>query len=218
MDEGAIRIEHKGITDYSLMWQEMKHYTEHRDDQSPDVCWLTQHPAVYTLGLNIKSENRPAVGEHHSGDLIPCVETDRGGQITYHGLGQFIVYVLVDLRRRHLAVKEMVAALERGTLGFLADVGIAAHLKNGAPGVYVEGAKIASLGLKIRRGCTYHGLSLNAEMDLTPFHHIHPCGYEGLHVTQLSECGIEQANRLELHEALAVRLIQSVDTAAKRKI
>ena len=215
MRVGEIQIEHRGVTDYTSTWHAMKLYTEQRGAHTPDVCWLTQHPAVYTLGLNIKPENRPFNYENQSSDHIPCVETDRGGQITYHGLGQFIVYFLVDLRRRHLAVKEMVAALEQGTLNFLSELGIQGHLNPGAPGVYVDQAKIASLGLKIRRGCSYHGLSLNADMDLSPFDCIHPCGYEGLRVTQLRDWGISFPNTSELHELLAKTLIQSIDKIHK---
>lgn len=213
--EDGIIIQHRGITDYVSEWEAMKAYTNQRGDDAPDLCWLTQHSSVYTLGLNIKPENRPFLASSWYGGEIPCVETDRGGQVTYHGLGQFIVYFMVDLRRRRLAVKEMVAALERGTLNFLTHLKINAHLNTGAPGVYVDGAKIASLGLKIRRGCTYHGLSLNADMDLTPFQFIHPCGYQGLRVTQLNDLGIDCSNSMVLHEQLARYVLDEIMAASK---
>jgi len=194
-----------GQTDYTPMWQAMREFTDHRDAETRDECWLTQHAPVYTLGLNIRPENLPL------NDSIPVVETDRGGQITYHGPGQFIVYILLDLRRRRLAVKELVSRFEQGTITFLSHLGIEAHLNPGAPGVYVNGAKIASLGLKIRRGCTYHGLSLNADMDLTPFEWIRPCGYEGLRVTQLHDHGVNQLSMPILHQQLAKTLLDTID-------
>jgi len=201
----SIRIIDKGLCDYQDTWGAMRAFTDTRTDATEDVCWCVQHPPVYTLGLNIQRENRPV---NQLAQAIPIVETDRGGQITYHGPGQLIVYFLLDLRRRRLAVKELVARLEQGVLAFLDQYGVKGHLVSGAPGVYVNDEKIASLGLKIRRGCTYHGVSLNADMDLTPFSFIHPCGYEGLKVTQLKELGICVDPLSAIHIQFSETLIQ----------
>jgi lipoyl(octanoyl) transferase len=214
MKRNSMKMEQHGLTDYQTEWNAMRAYTDSRTVESPDVFWLTQHYPVYTLGLNIKPENHPwqaswPLKNTSVASPIPVVQTDRGGQVTYHGPGQCIVYCLVDLKRQTFGIKEFVARLERGTLLFLEQCGIQGHLVPGAPGVYVEGAKIAALGLKVRRGCTYHGLSLNVEMDLSPFSAIHPCGYKGLNVTQLRDHGVlasMEALHSQLAECLAERL------------
>ncbi len=198
-------IINKGLCDYHETWSAMRAFTENRTENTQDECWCVQHYPVYTLGLNIQHANRPL---NSLAEAIPVVETDRGGQITYHGPGQLIIYFLLDLRRRRLAVKELVARLEQGVLAFLSGYGVKGHLVPGAPGVYVNHEKIASLGLKIRRGCTYHGVSLNADMDLTPFSFIHPCGYEGLKVTQLKDLGINVEQLSALHTQFSETLIQ----------
>ena len=163
----------------------MQEFTEQRDDSSNDELWLVEHPPVFTVGLNGKPEHLLAPGE------IPVVHTDRGGQVTYHGPGQIVVYLLLDLKRRHLGVRQLVNIIEQAVIALLAQYGIAARSRRDAPGVYVDGAKIAALGLRVRHGCSYHGLSFNVEMDLTPFQRINPCGYAGLEVTDLRALNID---------------------------
>lgn len=170
--------------DFEPTWRAMQTFTAQRTADTADEIWLCQHPPVFTQGLAGKPE-------HLLRDIgIPVVKIDRGGQITYHGPGQLVAYLLLDLKRRKLGVKALVQRIEAALIALLGEYGIAAERRAGAPGVYVDGAKIAALGLKIKNGCSYHGLSLNVAMDLAPFSAINPCGYEGLAVTQLSElCG-----------------------------
>jgi len=174
-----------GLEDYDTVWQRMRGFTAGRDADSKDEIWLLQHPPVYTLGLAGRDEHGPRT---HNG--IPLVRTDRGGQITYHGPGQWIAYTLLDLRRRKLGIRPLVRKLENAVIALLAGYGISACGRADAPGVYVGDAKIAALGLRVRNGCCYHGLSLNVDMDLTPFQVIDPCGYAGLRTTQLRDLGI----------------------------
>ncbi len=162
----------------------MRRFTEQRDGNTADELWLVQHPPVFTLGLNGKPEHLLAPGE------IPVVAADRGGQVTYHGPGQLVVYVLLDIRRRSLGVRRLVSILEHAVIRLAAGHDILAYPRPDAPGVYVDGAKLASIGLRVRRGCSYHGLSLNVDMDLEPFARINPCGYQGLAVTQLRQLGV----------------------------
>jgi len=162
----------------------MQAFTAARDEATPDELWLLEHPPVYTLGQAGKREHLIAATS------IPVVPIDRGGQITYHGPGQLVAYVLVDLRRRGYGIRELVTRMEQAVIDLLAQHGVAAARLPGAPGVYVEGAKIAALGLRVRHGCTYHGLALNIDMDLTPFSAINPCGYAGMRVTQCRDLGI----------------------------
>lgn len=162
----------------------MQAFTDSRDTSTPDEIWVVEHPPVYTLGLNGKREHILNVTD------IPIVKCDRGGQVTYHGPGQLVVYFLLDLRRRNLGVKTLVHLLEQAVIDLLNQYNISAQRKDKAPGVYVNGEKIAALGLRVRKGCSYHGLSLNVDMNLTPFSHINPCGYEGLITTQLKALGI----------------------------
>ena len=169
-----------GLVEYEPTWHAMQAFTAQRDSATPDELWLCEHPPVFTLGL----AGRP---EHLLKDIgIPVVKIDRGGQITYHGPGQLVAYLLLDLKRRGLTVKTLVHRMEQAVIDLLADYGIAAERLSGAPGVYVDGAKIAALGLKIKNGCCYHGLAINVAMDLAPFAAINPCGYAGMAVTQLS--------------------------------
>ncbi len=189
-------IRNLGLRDYEPVWRAMQAFTETRTADQRDEIWLVEHPPVYTLGLNGKREHLLAPGD------IPIVNCDRGGQVTYHGPGQLVAYVLLDLRRRSLGVRRLVTVLEQSVVALLAELGIESAARPEAPGVYVGGRKIASLGLRVRRGCSYHGLSLNVDMDLTPFAGINPCGYQGLEVTQLSDLGVELDT-----EALAPRLI-----------
>jgi lipoyl(octanoyl) transferase len=181
----AIAIRELGRTDYSATWRAMQAFTAARDAHTPDEIWLTEHAPVYTLGLAGRREHL----KRDNG--IPVVHVDRGGQVTYHGPGQLVAYTLIDLRRSRLSIRDMVRRLEASVVNWLASLGIAAHGKPSAPGVYVATSagesKIAALGLKVRGGCTYHGLAVNVAMDLAPFADIDPCGYPGLAVTQLAD-------------------------------
>lgn len=172
-----------GVVDYEVAWRDMERFVGQRDEATPDELWLLEHPPVYTRGLNCSMDPL-----RHSN--IPVVQTDRGGQITYHGPGQLIVYTLVDIRRRRLGVRGLVNLLEQSVIDLLAGYGAIGERRERAPGVFVDGRKIAALGIRIRRGCSYHGLSLNVDMDLAPFADIDPCGFEGLEVTQLVDLGI----------------------------
>jgi lipoyl(octanoyl) transferase len=173
-------IRRLATADYSRTWRDMQAFTAARGEETDDEIWLCEHPPVFTQGLAGKPE-------HLLRDIgIPVVKIDRGGQITYHGPGQLVAYLLLDLKRRNLGVKGLVHRIEAAIIALLGEYGIEAVRRPGAPGVYVNDAKIAALGLKIKNGCCYHGLSLNIDMDLSPFSAINPCGYEGLAVTQLS--------------------------------
>ena len=177
----VLEVKSLGLQPYAQTWQAMQNYTDERNAASPDQLWLLQHPPVFTLGQAGKPEHLLNPGE------IPVVKSDRGGQVTYHGPGQLIAYLLLDLRRARLGVRGLVTRLEESVIALLAERGITAAARREAPGVYIETSKVASLGLRVRRGCSYHGLSLNVDMDLEPFSRINPCGYPGLHVTQLAD-------------------------------
>lgn len=178
MQQSTLIVRHLGVRPYLDTWQAMQRFTDERDGDTPDEIWLLEHEPVYTQGQAGKAEHLL----HQS--AIPVVQSDRGGQITYHGPGQLIAYLLIDIRRKGLGVRELVTHLERAVITMLEHCHIQANSKPDAPGVYVQGDKIASLGLRIRRGCSFHGLALNVNMDLTPFTHINPCGYAGLAMTQ----------------------------------
>jgi lipoyl(octanoyl) transferase len=184
MPPSSIFIRYLGLVPYEQTYQEMQQFTDTRKADTPDELWVLQHPPVYTLGQAGKREHLLNTGE------IPIYFIDRGGQVTYHGPGQLVVYVLINIKRRNWGVKKLVQALEQAVINFLASQKIIANKHDNAPGVYVKGRKIASLGLRIRRGCSYHGLSFNISMDLTPFYGINPCGYAGLEMTQLRDFGI----------------------------
>ena len=173
-----------GTVPYDETWQRMKAFTQGRDVTTYDELWFLEHPAVYTLGQVGKPEHIIAPGD------IPVVKSDRGGQVTYHGPGQLVVYLLIDVKRLGVGIRTLVTGIERSVIDFLAKRGILAMARKDAPGVYVEGRKIAALGLRIRKGCSYHGLSLNVDMDLVPFAGIDPCGYKGLEVIDLKTLGI----------------------------
>ena len=179
--QGTLHVKQLGTRSYTDTWQAMRDYTDRRNPDSQDQLWLLQHPPVFTLGQAGKPEHLLDPGP------IPVVKTDRGGQVTYHGPGQLVAYLLLDLRRAGLGVRGLVSLLEQSVIRLLADLGIEAVARRDAPGVYVDDAKIAAIGLRVRRGCSFHGLSLNLDMDLSPFERINPCGYPGLRVTQLSE-------------------------------
>ena len=172
-----------GMCDYAAVWADMRAYTDARSTASADELWLVQHPAVFTLGQAGKREHVLDAGS------IPVIETDRGGQVTYHGPGQAVLYCLLDLRRLRIGVKSIVASLEDAVIKVLAEHEIEAQRRGGAPGVYVGETKIAALGLRVRNGCTYHGVALNVDPDLEPFSRINPCGYAGLQVTSMAEQG-----------------------------
>jgi lipoyl(octanoyl) transferase len=195
-----VRLRRLGHVEYEPTWRAMQKFTGDRATDTADEIWLLEHPPVYTLGVAGRTEHLPRVANG-----IPVVRTDRGGQITYHGPGQIVIYTLLDLRRRGLAVRPLVRLLELSVMDLLAEFGIAAAARVEAPGVYVADAKIAALGLRIRNGCCYHGLAFNADMDLTPFRAIDPCGYSGLAVTQARELGITDAPEL-----LGEKLVRSV--------
>ncbi len=174
-----------GLVPYVPAWEDMRAYTQQRSAQTPDELWLLEHPPVYTVGIAGKPEHWPRIDNG-----IPVVRTDRGGQITYHGPGQLVAYLLLDLRRRGLTIRPLVRLMEQAVINLLAGYGIAAQGRADAPGVYVGAAKIAALGLRVKNGCCYHGLALNVDIDLSPFHAINPCGYAGLEVTRTQDLGI----------------------------
>lgn len=174
-------IRQLSLKDYETVWQAMKHFTDNRDENTQDELWLVEHPRVYTQGQAGKEEHLLMPGD------IPVVKADRGGQITYHGPGQQVMYFLINLRRRKMGVRELVTLIENGIIATLAEVGIKACAKADAPGVYVDEKKIASLGLRVRKGCSFHGLALNVNMDMEPFLRINPCGYAGLEMVQSAD-------------------------------
>ena len=177
----ALQIRHLGLQPYESVWQDMQRFTEQRDKSTNDEIWIVQHPPVFTLGKSGKTEHLLSTGD------IPVVQVDRGGQVTYHGPGQLVAYVLLDLNRLKLGVRELVTRLENCVISLLSEYDIKAESKKEAPGVYVDGKKIAALGLRVRRGYCFHGLALNVDMNMEPFSRINPCGYEGLEVTQLAD-------------------------------
>jgi len=173
-----------GLAPYEPTWRAMQKFTDDRRDETPDELWFVEHPPVFTLGLNASREHLLAPGD------IPVVQIDRGGQVTYHGPGQLMIYPLLNLRRLKLGVRELVMALENAVIGYAAGLGIAAAGSRKAPGVYVDGAKLASVGLRIRRGACYHGMALNVSLDPRPFERINVCGYKDLRVTRLADLGV----------------------------
>ena len=192
-----------GRAEYAPTWSAMQELTQARDANTPDEIWFLEHPPVFTLGMNAAREHVLAPGD------IPLVQIDRGGQVTYHGPGQLVVYPLLDVRRLGLGVRQLVVALETAIIAMVAQWNIRAVGRRDAPGIYVDGRKLASIGLRIRRGCSYHGLAFNIAMDLEPFRRINPCGYQGLEVTDLRTLGVE----LKLHAAaqlLAPQLLEAL--------
>ena len=175
-----LQLKELGLVDYAPTLEAMKTFTDQREADTPDELWLLQHPRVFTQGQAGKAEHVLAPGD------IPVIQVDRGGQVTYHGPGQWVVYLLIDIRRHNLGVRDLVTLIEQSLVQLLAEYGIEAAADPKAPGVYVAGNKIASLGLRVRRGCSYHGLALNVDMDLEPFQRINPCGYAGLQVTSMA--------------------------------
>lgn len=198
----VLKLRRLGLSDYEPVWRAMQVFTDSRDENTVDELWLVQHPPVFTQGQAGKAEHVLAPGD------IPVVQVDRGGQVTYHGPGQIVAYPLVDIRRRGIGVKDFVHRIEAAIIAVLAVHGVQGERIAGAPGIYVEGEKIASLGLRVRRGCTFHGLAFNIDMDLEPFQRINPCGFAGLKVTQLSELAVVDPEAVEryLVECLAAQL------------
>lgn len=172
-----------GLTSYEPVWRAMQSFTDERDEETADEIWFCEHEPVFTLGLNARKEHLLAPGD------IPVVQIDRGGQVTYHGPGQLMIYPLIDLRRAKLGVRDLVTALERCIVDLAAEYGIEAAPRKDAPGVYVAGTKLASVGLRIRRGASFHGMALNVDVDLEPFSRINPCGYANLQMTDLKRLG-----------------------------
>ena len=201
-DAEPIEIQRLGLVEYEPTWQAMKAYTASRTAESRDQIWLLQHNPVYTLGVAGRAAHLP-----RDRDDVPVVRIDRGGQITYHGPGQVIAYLLLDMKRRGLSVRPLVRAMETAVINLLADFGVDAEGRVEAPGVYVSGAKVAALGLRVTRGCCYHGIALNVNMDLSPFHAIDPCGYPGLAVTQLKDLGVKD-DQDAVAEKLAAHLLR----------
>jgi lipoyl(octanoyl) transferase len=174
-------IRRMGLVEYEPTWRAMQRFTDERGPDTPDEIWLLEHPPVFTLGMNASAAHVLAPGE------IPVVQIDRGGQVTYHGPGQLVVYPLIDLRRSGLGIRDLVTALERSVIELAAQFGVTAEARRSAPGVYVDGRKLGSVGIRVRRGASYHGLAVNVNLDLEPFGRINPCGYEGLQMTQLAD-------------------------------
>ncbi len=193
-----------GLVEYGPTWRAMQAFSANRDAATPDELWLVEHAPVYTLGLAGKTKHLLRETD------IPVVKTDRGGQITYHGPGQVVVYVLLDMTRRNLKVRELVRRIEQAAIDLLAEQDVTAARLSGAPGVYVDGAKIAALGLRVKGGCCYHGIALNVAMDLAPYAAINPCGYAGLRVTQLRDLGVDLDMR-KAGDALLAHLVRELN-------
>ena len=184
-----LTIRNLGLQDYDITWQAMQRFTHERTRDTNDELWIVEHPSIYTLGLNGKREHLLTIGN------IPVINSDRGGQVTYHGPGQIIIYVLLDIKRLNLGIHQLVKILEQSMISVLAQHDISGLSRIDAPGVYVNDQKIGSIGLRIKKNCSYHGLSLNNNMDLRPFDHINTCGYSGLEVTQLSDLGVTVSSK-----------------------
>ena len=202
MDQPLV-VKNLGEKPYAETWQAMKSFTDSRDECAADEFWFVQHPPVYTLGQAGKVEHLLRPGD------IPIVHSDRGGQVTYHGPGQLVCYLLLDIRRLQLGVRDLVTAIEQSIVQLISSYGVAAEAKPEAPGVYVDGRKLAALGLRIRKGRSYHGLSLNVDMDLGPFSNINPCGIEGLEVVDMKRLGIDRP-MAKIMEELTDILVQQI--------
>ena len=193
-----------GRQDYQSVWQSMTDFTNQRTSETQDELWLVEHAPVFTQGQAGKPEHLLMPGD------IPVVQTDRGGQVTYHGPGQLVAYPLLDLRRLKMGVRDLVTAIEQTIVATLESYGIAAYPKPDAPGVYVDGNKIASLGLRVRRGCSFHGLALNVDMDLRPFQRINPCGYQGLAMTQMRDLLSESPPLAQVQDQLVTQFARKL--------
>jgi lipoyl(octanoyl) transferase len=200
-ESDLIVVRDLGLHDYEPLWRGMQRFTESRSPQTPDEIWFTEHPPVFTLGLNASRDHLLTPGD------IPVIQVDRGGQVTYHGPGQLMIYPLIDLKRARLGVRDLVTALEQTVVDLVADYGIEAASRKDAPGVYVEERKIAAVGLRVRRGASYHGMALNIDVDLEPFSRINPCGFSDLEVTDLTTLGIG-ATPAEIREQVQAHLLK----------
>lgn len=208
MQEQTVEVRSLGLREFEPVWRAMQRFTDEREASTRDEIWFTEHPPVFTLGLNASREHLLAPGD------IPVVQIDRGGQVTYHGPGQLMVYPLLDLKRAGLNIRDLVSALERSVTQLAAEFGIEAAGNRAAPGVYVDGRKLASIGLRVRRGASYHGMALNVDLDLQPFSRINPCGYQGLEMTDLARLGVTESidaisGKLEAHLLRNFRLAAS---------
>ncbi len=200
-----IKIRKKGLKDYTSTWKEMVSFTENRNIDTPDELWMLEHNSVFTQGLSGKPEHLLKATQ------IPIIQSDRGGQITYHAPGQLIIYCLIDIKRLGIGIKKIVSIIEQSLIEFLSTYDIKAHTLTGAPGVYVNGSKIAALGLKVKQGRTYHGLSLNIDMDLAPYKLINPCGYSDLKVTQMCNLTDNILSISDIQQELSVHIISSLN-------
>ena len=200
-----IKVRSKGLQDYLITWEEMKSFTENRDSDTLDELWTLEHNSVFTQGLSGKSKHLLKETQ------IPIIQSDRGGQITYHAPGQLIIYCLIDIKRLGIGIKKMVSMIEQSLIELLSSYDITAHTLKGAPGVYVNDSKIAALGLKVKHGRTYHGLSLNIDMDLSPYTLINPCGYSDLKVTQMRNLTNNILDISDIKHELSEHLIDSVE-------
>lgn len=209
MPRRPLIVRYLGRRDYLPTWQAMRAFTDGRDDDTPSELWIVEHPPVFTQGQAGRAEHLLAPGD------IPVVQTDRGGQVTYHGPGQAVIYLLISLREAGVGIRRLVSAMEQAIVDLLAARGIVAEARADAPGVYVDGRKVASLGLRVRRGFTYHGLALNVSNDLEPFRRINPCGQAGLEVTSTRRLGIVDGPEA-LADELATRLADALGYAARR--
>ncbi len=196
-----------GRQDYEPLWRKMQRFTDERNENTPDEIWFTEHPPVFTLGLNASRDHLITPGD------IPVVQVDRGGQVTYHGPGQLMVYPLVNLKRANLGVRDLVTALEQCVVDLVSKFNITATSRKDAPGVYVDGTKIASVGLRIRRGASFHGMALNIDVDLEPFSRINPCGFSDLQVTNLRMLGVA-AERDDIRNRLLKHLLKHLGMQA----
>ena len=200
-----IKVRSKGLQDYLITWEEMKSFTENRDSDTLDELWTLEHNSVFTQGLSGKSKHLLKETQ------IPIIQSDRGGQITYHAPGQLIIYCLIDIKRLGIGIKKMVSMIEQSLIELLSSYDITAHTLKGAPGVYVNDSKIAALGLKVKHGKTYHGLSLNIDMDLSPYNLINPCGYSDLKITQMRNLTDNILSISDIQHELSEHLINSVE-------
>ena len=205
----SIIVRKLGTQDYLPVYEAMSQFTAKRDEHSSDEFWLVEHPPIFTQGRNSDPSHLLAPAD------IPVLNIDRGGQVTYHGPGQLVLYTLIDLPRAKLGVRDLVTAMETSIISLLAEHGIEAAARSDAPGVYVEGAKIAALGLRVKRGRSYHGLSLNIDMNLEPFSRINPCGYKGMEVTMMRELGV-QTSSAEIRERLCDLLAANLGYNARQ--
>jgi lipoyl(octanoyl) transferase len=208
-----IVIRELGQQAYEPVWRAMQNFTDTRNEATPDEIWFTEHESVFTLGLNTAPEHLLDPGD------IPVIQIDRGGQVTYHGPGQLMIYPLIDLRRAGLGVRDLVTALEQSVVDLAAEYGIAAASRPDAPGVYIDGIKLASVGLRIRRGASFHGMALNVDVDLEPFSRINPCGFKDLELTDLARLGADSElgtvrDKLLPHLLHRLRMNQELSSAS----